>query len=85
MKLERRYVNEEGHLYLTEGFYGKDRDGEWFLRLRGCHAGTLRKHTVTEHEDGTITVSPSILHHEPVNLGGATRHGFLERGIWQDC
>jgi len=40
-------------------------------------------HTVTEHEDGTITVSPSILiypHHD-----GPGWHGFLERGVWRVC
>ena len=52
---------------------------------------TLGQHTVTEHEDGTITVSPSIL------VGGNypnspkewaekhTWHGFLEHGIWREC
>jgi Family of unknown function (DUF6527) len=37
-------------------------------------------HRVTEHEDGTITVSPSIAPREP---GGW--HGFLERGVWREC
>jgi len=31
-------------------------------------------HHVTEHEDGTITVSPSII--------TRTWHGWLKRGIW---
>lgn len=40
-------------------------------------------HTITEHEDGTITASPSIL------AGGqgtttAPWHGYLERGIWRE-
>lgn len=44
--------------------------------------GTLRNHTVVEHEDGTITVSPSIL----VGQGTTNTpwHGFLERGIWRE-
>lgn len=38
-------------------------------------------HTVTEHEDGSITASPSIL----VNFGGNTSwHGYLERGVWRE-
>lgn len=50
----------------------------------------LKNHTVTEHEDGTITVSPSIF------CGGGyppsvptewaakhTWHGWLERGEWR--
>jgi hypothetical protein len=45
--------------------------------------GNLSKHSVIEHEDGTITVSPSIL------MGGqgtdcAIWHGYLERGIWRE-
>jgi hypothetical protein len=34
-------------------------------------------HAVIEHEDGTITVSPSI-----VMPAGQRWHGFLVRGIW---
>lgn len=41
----------------------------------------------TWHEDGTLTVSPSI-HRHPVNdptRPGAEKdwHGFLERGVWR--
>lgn len=32
-------------------------------------------HTVTEHDDGTITVYPSIV--------TSTWHGWLERGMWR--
>lgn len=40
----------------------------------------LRGHQVTEHEDRTITVSPSIL----VSGGGVKEwHGYLERGVWR--
>lgn len=64
------------------GEYGRDQTGRWY----GCPpepldtdgfallAG-LSAHQVTEHEDGTITVSPSILIRE--------WHGFLERGVWR--
>lgn len=42
----------------------------------------LRRHDVVEHEDGTITVSPSIL----INAGNAgSWHGFLEHGVWREC
>lgn len=45
----------------------------------------LNSHQVIEHEDGTITVSPSIL------IGGHNRqtgerkewHGYLEKGVWR--
>jgi hypothetical protein len=45
-------------------------------------AANLSKHTVIEHEDGTITVSPSIL----VMAGHKEEwHGFLERGVWRQA
>jgi hypothetical protein len=37
----------------------------------------------TEHEDGTITVSPSILVSNPQQ--GELFHGHLERGVWRAC
>lgn len=39
------------------------------------HMGSLTDHEITEHEDGTITVSPSI--------EGYDFHGHIERGIWR--
>jgi hypothetical protein len=52
----------------------------WFIRDPKGDIGTLgEKHTVIEHEDGTITVTPSI-----VNTRGNHYHGFLERGIWRE-
>lgn len=42
----------------------------------------LSAHDVIEHEDGTITVSPSIL----VTDGAAREwHGYLEHGNWRKC
>lgn len=42
---------------------------------------TLRLHTVVEHEDGTITVTPSIL----VRNNTTEWHGYLERGVWRSA
>jgi hypothetical protein len=72
---------------LKAGEYGKDAEGVW-----RCVApketedgfgfqGNLAKHSVTEHEDGTITVSPSIL----ISRGDMSWHGYLERGVWREC
>jgi|HubBroStandDraft_6_1064221.scaffolds.fasta_scaffold678389_2 hypothetical protein len=36
--------------------------------------------SVTEEEDGTLTVSPSI---HDTDEGGY--HGWLERGVWREC
>lgn len=75
----RKYPDEKGHLLLSEGDYGKDSEGLWFCRPPGCHMGCLAKHNVIEHEDGTISVSPSIL----LDDGEHKWHGYLEKGIWR--
>lgn len=66
----------------TGDYFFKAGDG-WYGVCPNGHWCALRKHTVTEHEDGTITVSPSILisGSEGVQLW----HGFLERGVWREC
>lgn len=82
----RVYVEEGQHIsdMLEPGDYGKARDGVWwcFPPETGIGIGRLTLHSITEHEDGTITVSPSIL------MGGAHDkkwHGFLERGVWRQA
>lgn len=57
---------------------------EWFARPPGCpFAASLANHTVTEHDDGTITVSPSILYEVPGYTPSYHYHGFLEHGVWR--
>lgn len=70
---------------VQDGDYGRVMiDGEWEWRCRTPNGlgGRLGNHEVVEHDDGTITVSPSILCHR-----GGTQpkeyHGFLERGVWR--
>lgn len=57
----------------------------WSLGWAGkCPNGllcNLSKHAVTEHEDETITVSPSIL----CDNGRESWHGYLEQGVWKEC
>lgn len=43
--------------------------------------GNLAQHDVVEHDDGTITVSPSILVDAPRE---SSWHGYLERGVWRE-
>jgi len=63
------------------GQYGKDMNGAWFgCTPEGFHAN-LSAHEVKEHEDGTITVSPSIL----VTAHNGTWHGYLRAGQWEPC
>lgn len=83
MQGRRVYPDDQGSLRMAEGDYGKDGRGVWNVRPPGCHAGGIPKHEVTEHEDGTITVSPSILL-EPGN-GEQGWHGYLEHGVWRTC
>ena len=80
----RVYVEPDtDFLKLGEGDYGQEADGSWSVRPPGQHVGSVRDHTVTEHDDGTITVSPSI---RLPNLkgDGDAWHGYLERGEWRE-
>jgi len=63
------------------GDYGRLR-GEWYGNPPRGGLGCFSGHEVTEHEDGTITVSPSIL----IDDGRPERrwHGYLERGVWRE-
>lgn len=59
-------------------------NGTWYARAPGDddrRLANLANHLVVEHDDGTITVSPSIL----ISGGGAQWHGCLERGVWRQC
>lgn len=80
MKGRRIYPDEEGHMYFDEGDYGRHPNGTWYARPPGSHAGNLSQHDVTEHEDGTITVAPSIL----ITNSDGKWHGYLERGVWRE-
>lgn len=78
-----RHDLAEDEYALEMAEYGRNPEGLWFCRVpaTGFPTGGLYSHTVVEHEDGTITVSPSILstgHH------GKTWHGYLERGVWRE-
>lgn len=74
----------EVHL-LEPGEYGLGDNGKWWVRapIEGdlYLIGSLTKHNVTVNEDGTITVSPSIL---ITHWNGTTWHGYLERGVWRE-
>jgi hypothetical protein len=60
--------------------YGPKDTGMWCCRAPNGYGGNLSGHEITEHEDSTITVSPSILITRAV---GDEWHGFLERGVWR--
>ena len=76
---------------LKEGDYFKDAEGGWNVCVPNCDPSCPSHITnngpgnanwsVTEHEDGTITVSPSIL----VRSNIERYHGHLVRGEWRSC
>jgi len=77
----RVYVNEVGDLLLREGEYGQTSDGTWMARPPGQRTGCLSAHEVEEHDDGTITVTPSILISCPP---APDWHGYLTKGEWRE-
>jgi hypothetical protein len=70
---------------MQPGDYGKWGDGWWvYPPMKDSWGGcSIAKHTVVEHADGTITVTPSILVTD--GLSKVTWHGFLTAGNWQEC
>mgnify|MGYP001611854326 CR=1 FL=1 len=52
-------VETDSEMVKTPGSYWKSKDGTWYVHPAVGFHGNLSKHEVTEHEDGTITVSPS--------------------------
>lgn len=78
---------------LNPGEYAKGPDGAWYACTPNGHLANLAAHSVTEHDDGTITVNPSILVSTPRAGDGPEWmrhpvlvelfHGFLERGVWR--
>jgi hypothetical protein len=61
---------------------------EWHGNAPGNHGCNLSRHKVEEHEDRTITVSPSILifyTHPDTNQRVELWHGYLEHGVWRSC
>ena len=79
----KRHDLAEGEYALEMGEYGKDLKGHWFYRVPvpGFGTGGLDKHQITEHENGTITVQPSILCYGSFDK---TWHGYLEKGVWRE-
>lgn len=71
---------------LLPGEYAKCREefnpALWVVRAPNGDIGSLsvRVHQITEHDNGTITVSPSIQF-----LTGDRWHGYLKAGVWQQC
>lgn len=81
----KRAHGKEPH-ELEVGEYSKwdSHDSMWYARCPDGSLANLSAHQVTEHEDGTISVVPSIL----VSFGNPPVrcwHGFLEHGVWREA
>ena len=81
----RNNPNFQWHEVQPGDYWKNSSDGTWFVSAPNGggfdgDAGTVGPPTwtVTEHEDGTITVQPSIWFNKPHGW-----HGFLERGVWR--
>jgi hypothetical protein len=81
--MKGKRIPDGAPLYSSEpGSYGKDERGEWHAVTPNGHLGALGNHDVVEHDDGTITVSPSI---RVSSDSGELWHGWLERGVWREA
>jgi hypothetical protein len=91
----RIYPDEKGWLKFDEMFklatYGRatavdptGRSGWWQVTCPDGSGGSLNPdiHTIVEHEDGTITVSPSI---DMSQRSPEKWHGFLKSGVFISC
>lgn len=63
--------------------YWKVDDGSWLLYIPHCGIGGLKKHTIEEHDDGTISVTPSIVMFCNRCTPDRHIHGYLTNGIWK--
>ena len=81
----RRVRHFNGHHELMSGEYGRWQDIWWAVSPNG-HCANLGGYDVTEHPDGTITVSPSIeVKSSREGQPFVVYRGYLERGVWRDA
>lgn len=87
--------------YMKVSTAWKDNPGRilWYIRDPDGRIGSLSRlhHVVVEHDDRTISVTPSILADDsrsaseqmggklPGAIAGPGWHGYLERGMWREC
>lgn len=82
--MPRIYPDANGHTQPQRGDYWQDADGLWWIETPTGFIGVIAAHTIEEHDDGTISVTPSIL--VPTTCGPQWQwHGYLTRGEWREC
>lgn len=65
--------------------YYKNPNGVWMIFHPKVGLGSLEQHEIEEHDNGTITVSPSIQITTTKNGKEVSVHGYLKNGFWTDC
>ena len=80
-----RVFSEEDLRKTNGAYFFSEQTQSWWCRTPNGHAGNLGNHEVTENEDGTITVEPSILVSTTIN-GKPIQvyHGWLKNGEWTE-
>jgi len=79
----RRVHGKEPHQFEPNDYGFCEGQDCWCACTPNDLLANLANHTVTEHEDGTITVAPSILCTD--GAGGHRWHGFIEKGVWREA
>lgn len=77
----KRLPDETEPYLLKDGEYCKYK-GFFHARTPNGLSGSFQAHNIVEHEDGTITASPSIL---VKDWRKKSYHGYLTKGIWREC
>lgn len=83
-----RYLTADGSP-LTSSEPGNLTGGVWGVCVPGddeLGIGLLTKHTVREHDDGTISILPNDGSSNSVKVDRGDRelfHGYIERGVWR--
>lgn len=79
----RRVPSDTAPWDLEPGDYMVTEDGVAWVRLpNGVGPSRLEGWGLEEHDDGTITLTPSI---QDVPADGSPGwHGYIERGVWRE-
>lgn len=78
----QRVTYTNGDEWPNPGSYWRNEPTKiWFALTPNGLLANLSRHQITEHEDGTITVLPSI---EVTGGVEGKWHGYLEKGVWRE-
>ena len=82
-KLKAKRIKGFSEIETDKICYFKSKEtGHWMLYHPDSGLGDLDNHDVTEHEDGTISVKPSILISTKNRGENVSVHGYLKSGVW---